>query len=176
MLQLLLSLKQAVNRLLEWLLIVAVTVMTVVVLWGVVTRFVFSDPSNWTEEVATNLLIWVSLLGAAVAFGRQEHLGLDYFVLKFDPAAQRLVAVVGQVVVLLFAASAMVFGGYVLVSETLAADQVTAVLGMKVGYIYLAVPVSGLFICLYCVERLVELFRGAPPIPTPSTTSGSEVE
>lgn len=157
----LLRLKQAATSGLELLLIVSVAVLVLVVLWGVSTRFVFRDPSRWTEEAATNLLIWVALLGSAVAFGRQEHLGLDYFVGKLDPGAQRLAAGVALVVVCLFAATGMVFGGYVLVTDTLKAKQVTPVLGMKMGYVYLAVPISGLFIVLYCLEKMAELLCGA---------------
>jgi TRAP-type C4-dicarboxylate transport system permease small subunit len=156
-------LKRFVTWLLEQLLIVSVVGMVLVVLWGILTRFIFVSPSRWTEEVATNLLIWVALLGAAVAFARQEHLGLDYFVNKFDPAARRLNAIVVQLSVILFAATAMLYGGYVLVAETLRAGQLTPVLGMKMGYVYLAVPLSGVFIMLFGIEQLLELLRGANP-------------
>ena len=154
---------------LEWLLeqavIIAVGSLVLVVLWGVCTRFVLGSPSRWTEEVATFLLIWVSLLGAAVAFSRREHLGVDYLVNKLDPSAQKLMAIVSQVIVVLFAASAMVYGGYVLVSETLLSGQVTPALGLKMGYVYLAVPVSGAFIVLFCLENIVELWMGAATKP-----------
>jgi TRAP-type C4-dicarboxylate transport system permease small subunit len=71
----LLALKAALVRLLEWIVIVVVAALVLDVLWGVFSRFVLRSPSRWTEEVATILLIWVSLLGAAVAFGRNEHWG-----------------------------------------------------------------------------------------------------
>jgi TRAP-type C4-dicarboxylate transport system permease small subunit len=174
MFAILLHVKRIVDRLLEFLLMVSVATMTLVVLWGVLTRFVVGDPSHWTEEVATNLLIWVALLGAAVAFSRQEHLGLDYFVLKLDPQAQRGVAILGQLAVLTFAASAMIYGGYVLASETFAAGQVTPVMGMKMGHVYLAVPLSGAFICLYSVERIVDLVQGKGSIVTPATSTETD--
>jgi TRAP-type C4-dicarboxylate transport system permease small subunit len=56
-----------------------------------------------------------------------------------------------------FAASAMVWGGYVLVSETLQAGQLTPALGIRMGLVYLAVPISGLFIVLFAVEQILEL-------------------
>jgi TRAP-type C4-dicarboxylate transport system permease small subunit len=110
--------------------------------------------------VATMLLIWVSLLGAAVAFSRHEHLGVDYLVKKFDPAARRLMAVVVQLLVAAFAAAVMVGGGYVLVKETLDVGQLSPALGLRIGLVYLAVPVSGTFILLFCLERIVELVTG----------------
>ena len=149
--------KQQLTWLLEQAVVLIVVALVLDVLWGVCTRFVLSQPSRWTEEVATFLLIWIALLGAAVAFSRDEHLGLDYFTNKLDKAAQSLLAIFVQGLVIFFAASVMVGGGYVLVTETLRAGQVTPALGIKMGYVYLAVPLSGLFIVLFCLERLVEL-------------------
>lgn len=169
--------KRAVIWLLEQAVIVTVAILVLDVLWGVGTRFVLESPSRWTEEVATFLLIWVSLLGAAVAFDRQEHLGVDYFVNKMDPGAQLILGVVVQVVILLFTASAMVYGGYVLVSETLHAGQLTPALGMKMGYVYLAVPVSGVFIMLSSLERIGELLLGRnSPAGLPTQTSHTSDE
>ncbi|NIX00358.1 MAG: TRAP transporter small permease subunit, partial [Phycisphaerae bacterium] len=52
-------------------------VLVIDVTWQVITRFVLKNPSSWTEELATYLLIWVGLLGAAVALHRGAHLGID---------------------------------------------------------------------------------------------------
>ena len=60
--------KKILDRFLECLVMVSVTVLVLDVLWQVFTRFVLRDASSWTEELATFLLIWVSLLGAAVAW------------------------------------------------------------------------------------------------------------
>ena len=156
----LIALRHKLSWLLEQAVILAVATLVLDVLWGVCTRFMLGSPSRWTEEVATFLLIWVALLGAAVAFGRREHLGVDYLVKKLDPATQVLMEVVAQIVVIAFAAAAMIYGGYVLVSETLQSGQVTPALGIRMGYVYLAVPVSGVFIVLFCLEQISELLAG----------------
>lgn len=155
--------KAALVRLLEWIVIFVVATLVLDVLWGVFSRFVLRAPSRWTEEVATILLIWVALLGAAVAFGRNEHLGIDYVVRQFDPAARRMIALVVQAIIAWFAIAVLIYGGYVLVSETLRAGQVTSALGIRQGYVYLAVPISGVFILMFCLERMVELAVGREP-------------
>ena len=162
------TLLQKLTWLLELAVILAVGALVLDVLWGVCTRFILGSPSRWTEEVATFLLIWVSLLGAAVAFGRREHLGVDYVVNKLDPAAQKLLALAVQIVVIAFASAAMIYGGYVLVSETLHSGQVTPALGVKMGYVYLAVPVSGVFIVLFCLEQMAELLAARTDEKNPS--------
>ena len=44
------------------------------------------DPatSQWTDELATLLIIWVAMIGASVAFIRGQHLGMDYFMGMFQ--------------------------------------------------------------------------------------------
>ena len=66
--------------------------------------------------------------------------------------------------VAVFSALVMVGGGIQLVTRILATQQVSPALGLKMGYVYLAVPISGFFLALYsvelCVEILVALAKG----------------
>jgi TRAP-type C4-dicarboxylate transport system permease small subunit len=158
-------LKHILTKSLEWLVIVAVAALVLDVLWGVTSRFVLRSPSGWTEEAAEYLLIWVSLLGAAVAFGRNAHLGVDYLLQKLEPAAQRCLRVATQLVVILFAGATMIGGGYILVAETLRAGQVSPALSLPVGAIYLAVPLSGVCIVFYALDRILQQCTGAEPSP-----------
>jgi len=144
---------------LEIAVMAAMAILVLDVLWGVVSRFVLGAPSRWTEEAATMLLIWVSLLGGGAAFGSGGHLGVDFLVRKLHPDAQRAAAVLAAFAVGFFACAAMVYGGYILVAETLASGQVSPAMGLKVGYVYMAVPVGGAFIVLYCLEDIIGLLR-----------------
>ena len=155
-----------VVRALEWFTIFLFSALVFAVLWGVISRYVPGIvPSDWTEELAVNLLIWVSLFGAAMTYREYGHLGVDYFVGKLDPSAQRWVAIVVEITVLIFAGFALVFGGSRLVAETLAANQLTPVLQWKIGYLYSAVPISGLFICAFAIEHLLRPPAVVPPSP-----------
>lgn len=150
---------------LEITTIVLFAALVLVVLWGVISRYWPGiPPSDWTEELGVFLLVWVSLLGAALTFRERGHLGIDYFVCKFDPAARRLAAVFAELCVVAFAGFAFCYGGYLLVSETLRSGQLTPVLQWKAGYLYLAVPLSGLFFIGFAIEHLLDT-----PKPAAST-------
>ena len=143
-------------RLLERMLILAVFVLVVDVLWGVFTRYVLSEQAKWTEELARFLLIWISLLGGAAAFGEKAHLGVDFFVNKFTPDTRKLMTVFGQLVVLFFAVAVFIVGGSKVVINALSMEQTTPALGWKMGYVYLVLPIAGVFIILFTVEQLLE--------------------
>ncbi|WP_437563395.1 TRAP transporter small permease [Sorangium sp. So ce542] len=147
-------------RTLEVVLVAAFAVLTLDTLWGVFSRYVLGNQSRWTEELAVYLLVWISLLGAGLAYGEKAHLGVDYVVGKMDPAAQRVAAIAIELLVAFFAAFALIYGGSTLVVKTLESKQMSPALDMQVGYAYLAVPISGVFFFMFCIENLVELFTG----------------
>lgn len=140
---------------LEWLTIGLFSVLTFDVLWGVFSRYVLGSQSRWTEELAVYVLVWISLLGAALMFRERGHLGVDYFVGKLDPSARRLTALVAEVAVIVFALFVLVYGGSRLVIENLQSGQVTPAMGWKMGYIYSVVPLSGLFVIGFAIEHLI---------------------
>jgi TRAP-type C4-dicarboxylate transport system permease small subunit len=147
-----------ITRGLEWFTIILFALLTLDVLWGVISRYVPGiRPSDWTEELAVYLLVWVSLFGAAITYRAYGHLGVDYFVAKLDPTAQRLVAIIVEIAALIFAGFALCYGGWRLVADTLGANQLTPVLQWKIGYLYSAVPLSGLFFCAFAIEHLIKL-------------------
>ncbi len=163
-------------RLLETALILAVLVLVLDVLWGVLTRgsgslvawlssrgieawsFMPRGQDKYSEEIARFLLVWVSLLGGAVAFGEKAHLGVDYFVGKFDRGAQKFITIVGQLVVLFFAISIFIVGGTNIAMNNM--EQIAPALGpqigLKMGHVYLALPIAGVFMILFTVEQMLE--------------------
>jgi TRAP-type C4-dicarboxylate transport system permease small subunit len=139
---------------------VVVAILVADVLWQVFTRFILKSPSIWTEELATFMLIWVALLGAAVALSRGAHLGIDYFVGKLSIKTRLYTEIFVFLCISVFSFCVMILGGIDLVKSTLQLNQLSPALGIKVGYVYLAVPISGFFLALYSVIALVERLAG----------------
>jgi len=156
--------KRALDRSLEFLVTAVAAVLVLDVLWQVFTRFILKSPSKWTEELAVFMLIWISLLGAAVALNRGAHLGIDYFVGKLSAKKRLYTEIFAFLCVSMFSLTVMVFGGIELVINTLRLGQVSPALGIKMGYVYFAVPISGFFLVFYAViglvERLIIGFKG----------------
>ena len=148
--------KKALDRSLEVLVTVCMAVLVIDVVWQVFTRFILRDPSSWTEELATFLMIWVGLLGGSVALNRGAHLGIDYFMLKLSARKRLYTQVFVFSAVAVFSLLVLVIGGIQLVQITLMNNQISPALELKMGYVYLALPISGFFLVFYSVELLVE--------------------
>lgn len=148
--------RAALDRVLGWVVIAVVLLLVLDVCWGVITRYILGEQAKWTEELARFLLIWVALLGGALAFGRGGHLGVDFFVSKLHPDAQRLMQAVGVLLTMFFAGAILVAGGSTLMHDMLVVEQRTPALGWMMGYVYLALPISGVAVLLYaCLDAWI---------------------
>jgi len=156
MLKTLSLIREVLVRSLEIMVMAITAALVLDVVWQVITRFVLTSPSTWTEELATMLIIWVSLLGASVGFVRKSHLGVDYFVNKLPDKLRAAVEIIAYLFIGLFAAGVLMYGGYQLAHRTLTYGQPSPALGIQMGYVYLVLPVSGFFILFFSLEIIVE--------------------
>ncbi len=153
------NIKTSVDKVLEWTLIVLMAANVLNVLWQVFTRFVLKNPSSFTEELARYLLIWVGLLGASYVAGRKMHLAIDVLINRLKGRARHLSEYFIEVSIFVFALFVMVFGGLRLVIITLTLNQISAVLRIKLGYVYFVLPLSGLLLMFYSLLFIAEIYR-----------------
>lgn len=157
------KIKKILDLSLEILVMTAMALLVIDVSWQVFTRLVLKNPSTITEELAVFMIIWVALLGSAVALNRGAHLGIDYFVGKLPVRMRIGTEVFVFLCIGLFSLFVMVIGGASLVMRTLELGQISPALNLKIGYVYLAIPISGFFLVLYSTiglcERIAELYK-----------------
>ncbi len=79
--------------------------IVVLLLGGVVSRYVFGKPIDWVDETVSMAFIWVAMIGAAIAMYRNEHLRLSTFVERLPPRAHEFVNAVAIVAVAVFMAT-----------------------------------------------------------------------
>jgi tripartite ATP-independent transporter DctM subunit len=73
--------------------------ITGLLLAGVISRYVFGLPLVWSEEVVSISFIWLTMLGAAIALHRQEHLRLNLFVDMLPDRVRQFATALSQVLV-----------------------------------------------------------------------------
>jgi len=142
------------ERVLAGTLVVLMSVMVIDVSWQVASRFVFGAPSSFTEELAGFLLIWIGLLGAAYGFRTRAHLGIDILVTKSRGASRRTATILAHALVMLFALSTMLVGGVRLVQLAFQLNQISAAMGIRMGFVYLALPIAGVLIVVFSIESI----------------------
>lgn len=143
--------KRPIDRLLAGFTITVMALLVVCVVWQVFSRYVLQKPSTMTDEIARFSMIWVGLLGAAYAVGQRRHLSIDLFTANLKGARRVMNLLFVDACVLLFSASAMVWGGLTLVTKVYSTGQLSPAMQMPMAYVYVVLPLSGLIICYYSV-------------------------
>src|SRR5438132_8591732 len=142
---------------LEIITIATVFVMFVSILIGVIDRFVLGLGLPWPEELARFLLIWGSLLAAAVAAKRSQHFQLTFFLRRFGTT--------GAVVVDLVSIAALaIVVGYGIQFAWIFRVQTSPALGIAMTWVYAAAPVSAALIIGYLVRDLIARLRDRPAV------------
>ena len=116
--------------------------MVIAVCWQVITRYILNNPSTVTEEALRYLLIWVTMVGGAYAYGRRKHLAITALSKRLSFKGQKILDIFVQAMVILFCVVVMIGGGTRLVHT--AADQLSAALQLPMPLIYASVPVGAI--------------------------------
>ncbi len=153
------TIKIKIDKIIEYVLMGLLSLMVFNVSWQVFSRFILGNPSSWTEELTRYSLIWLGMLGAGYVTGKKMHLAIDYFANKTKEPIRTYIEIFIHTTILLFALAVMVVGGSNLVGLTLYLEQISASLQIQLGYVYLALPISGLLIMFYSVENIFEIIE-----------------
>ncbi|OKO99764.1 TRAP transporter small permease [Xenorhabdus eapokensis] len=155
------------NKSLAFFTICLLAFLVLCVSWQVISRYVLDAPSTETDELARYLFMWVAMIGAAYTTGQHRHLAIDLLMMKLTGVKKSIIGLIIQAAIILFSSIVLLYGGSLLVSSTLENGQITPVLGWKMGYIYLCLPISGILMIFYAlvdVISIVQHFSGQPPV------------
>jgi tripartite ATP-independent transporter DctM subunit len=75
-----------------------------ILLTGVAHRYLLHDPLVWSDELASILFLWLAMLGALIAFQRDEHMRMTAMVGKLEPRMRAFLDVVAAVAAIAFLA------------------------------------------------------------------------
>lgn len=156
------SFRKHVDKILELIVITIMSILVLDVLWQVASRYLLKSPSSFTDEFAGFLLIWVGLFGAAYGTGQGLHLAIDLLPSKLPPQKRKFLDLFIHSLVALFALAVMVVGGTWLVYTRFYLGQISAALELPLGYVYLVLPLSGIFIIYYSIHNTMLAFQQNP--------------
>jgi len=81
---------------------ILVAVEILVLLAGVISRYVFNRPLTWSDELASILFLWLAMLGAVIALRRAEHMRLGFLVSLAPPRLRAWIETLATTAVLVF--------------------------------------------------------------------------
>lgn len=151
------TLRNGLDKIIEIFCIVLMAVMTTLVTWQVITRYVFNNPSAVTEQLCQYLFIWLVLFGAAYIFGRREHMQITFVRDKLPQKIGIICDILQEGIIFVFTFGVLVIGGYLSVIKQMV--QFDAALRIPIGIVYAAIPISGVFILFYSILNIKKIIN-----------------
>ncbi|WP_417669629.1 TRAP transporter small permease [Roseibium sp.] len=144
------------SKLLEWITIGLMIMLTLTVTMAVVARLI-GQSFSWYDEVAAIMLAWITYYGAALAALHRRHIGFDTVLLAM-PLKFRVAAVLlGELVVLAFFFLMARAGLQVL--EVLAGDTLISLTSIPVQFTQSVIPIGAILFMLCQVLSLPGYLR-----------------
>ena len=133
---------------------ICIVAITLIIPWGVFTRYVLDSASSWPEPLAVLMMIWFSFISAALCYRENLHIAVN---LVFDLLPPKGALALGWIREILMGVSAvfLLYYGSSLVKTTW--HQVVAEFPMiSVGSSYLPIPLGGAIMALFVIEKMIQ--------------------
>jgi TRAP-type C4-dicarboxylate transport system permease small subunit len=133
-----------ISLVLEKILIsIAVTilaVLAVIIITSVFTRY-FGASLYWADEVASNLLAWLTFYGSAYCALKRSHMGFGGLVASMSLVYRKLLFILSEVIVIVFFVT-MAWAGYYLL-DIYGDETLTSLTWIPLKFTQSALPIGG---------------------------------
>jgi TRAP-type C4-dicarboxylate transport system permease small subunit len=150
-----------------WIAGAALVLISAVIPWAVFTRYVLNSAASWPERTAVLLIIVLTFIGTAACYRAQLHMNVSYFAMMLPPRFRRWVELLVELMVGAMALFMMYYGAELVKATWL--NSIDEFPELSVGITYLPIPIGGVALFLFVVERIA---IGAPPEYVERSLSG----
>jgi TRAP-type C4-dicarboxylate transport system permease small subunit len=144
----------------------ALVAATAAVVHGVLSRYLFGNPTVWQTEVSIYLLIFVTFVGAAYGLKNQAHVGVDLLVERLPDRSRLVIRVVTAALALVVVAVVMWTAGMTWWEAYREGFRSPTALRAPLSVVYAILPLGMLLVaCQYIafiIEGVQALVRGGP--------------
>lgn len=151
------KINQYLNKILEIILIILMVFLTLCIIWQVISRYILNEPSTITEELSRFLMIYTCLLGSSYALGKKKHLSIDLIFSYISLENRKKLNTLLNVIMVIFSI-VIIYGGTKLTINTFESLQTSPALQIKMGYIYMIIPISFMIILYYSIQEIITQF------------------
>ena len=138
-------------------------VITLIVPYGVFTRYVLNSAASWPEPMAVLLMIVLSFFSAVVCYREHLHIGVGLLPAVLKEPAKSLLGLLLEICMLATNLFMVVWG--IRLVETTWYQSIAEFPIVTAGMTYLPIPIGGALTTLFVIERLLtrEFFQEIEP-------------
>ena len=135
-----------------WVAGLAVLAMSLIIPWGIFTRYMLGSGASWPEPVAILLMVLFTFIGAAASYRAGAHMAVAVLSDRLPPALQRYNELLVQLLMAAIALFMTIWGVKLCIATW--NQFVSALPSLRVGITYAPIPVGGFLTLIFILERL----------------------
>jgi C4-dicarboxylate transporter, DctQ subunit len=144
------------GKILEWITISLMVLLTLTVTLAVIARLM-GQSFSWYDEVAAIMLAWITYYGSALAALNRRHIGFDTVMLALPVKYRMAALLLGEAIVLVFFILMARAGFQVL--EVLAGDRLISLTWVPVQLTQSVIPIGALLFILCQILSLPDYWK-----------------
>jgi len=125
-------------------------------------RHVLNNTPTWAESLSLLLVLFVTMMGAAVGVRDAGHIGFESLADLLPPLLKRRLCIFVHALVLLFGAMMAWYCGEL--AESVHAVKIPN-LGLSEAWKYVPAMLSGVLIVLFSIEHIIAILRNQKVVP-----------
>ena len=134
--------------------------MLAIITAQVLSRYIFSSPLTWSEELGRYIFVWMSFLGMAVGVKQGSHVALDILVKKLTGISQKVLMLLNNALILFFGICLSVSGFQLF---EIGMKQKSPTLQLPMQYVYIVIPISGIILVYFVISETIKMFKSQAP-------------
>lgn len=138
---------------LEWFAMICMVILTVIVFTDVILRYIFKQGFPWTQEIATLMLVWFSLIGMAIGVLEKIHISIEMFTSRLPDKVIGILESIDYILIAIFGGTMVYFGLVIMDATKLSTMPATK---MPSAVLYIILPLSGVLVILNAILVVIK--------------------
>lgn len=144
------------NKIANVVAVALLSAMTVVILLGVLFRYLLLKPLPWSEDLGRYLMIWLALLAVGVVMQNRRHVAVTLAIEWLQPGVRLVVMLLADALVVGFGS---IMGVLSIQYLTEAMPQISPSLHIDLWWVYLAFPFYAFLLVISTIDQMIEHTR-----------------
>jgi TRAP-type C4-dicarboxylate transport system permease small subunit len=137
----------------------ALTAMLLIVVYEVISRYVFGSPTQYSLEITEYLLVSIGILPLAVILNQGRHVNVDALVVRLSETNQAKLKILCRLLTVIFALVVVYFGTEMSLSAFITDSRSSSLLAFPLGMAYAIIPVGFLSLALSAFDEAIQTVK-----------------
>lgn len=134
----------------------ALSAMLLIVVYEVISRYVFGSPTQYSLELTEYFLVSIGILPLAVILNKDRHVNVDALTMRLSPKTQAKLKIFSRVLTSLFALVVVYYGTTMAISAFETDARSSSLLAFPLGVAYAIIPVGFLSLALSAFDEAIQ--------------------